>query len=97
MYEYCSTDDNLFIERKVVSTLPDTINISIDVIETKEEDFKIEGRSIVDYRTGNPRNAIYIIYGFGSKICPCNIAILLDDLYDYCRDICKIYRLDMQH
>lgn len=93
LYEYCSTDEDLFINQNIASILPDIVNISIDVIETKEEDFKIEGTSIVDHRTGNPRNVIYITYGFGSKICPCNVTILLDDLYYYCRDICKMYRL----
>lgn len=93
LYEYCNTADNLVIERKVTSILPDIIDISIDVIEVKKEDFKIEGTTIIDHRTGDPRNVIYITYGFGSKICPCNVAILLDDLYDHCRDICKNYGL----
>lgn len=93
LYEYCNTADNLVIERKATSILPDIIDISIDAIEVKKEDFKIECTTIKDHRTGDPRNVIYITYGFGSKICPCNVAILLDDLYDHCRDICKNYGL----
>ncbi len=93
LYEYCNTADNLVIERMASSILPDVINITIDAIEVKKEDFKIEGTTIIDHRTGDPRNVIYITYGFGSKICPCNVAILLDDLYDHCRDICKTYGL----
>lgn len=94
LYEYCSTADNLFIERNVASILPDTIDITVDVIEVKKEDGKIEVKTIIDPRTGNSRNVIYITYGFGSKICPCNVAILLDELYENCRNICKKYGLD---